>query len=134
MNTSVSSSSTDAKRRSFYILATALAAAIGAFFIGFDGSISSAAITYLSDYFHLAKGKQGFFQGCGLIGFMIGPLAGGYFCDRFGREKTMIAGAFLMTVCALAESLTTSLYFFIAMRIGTGPGRRAHRHCGPRCT
>jgi SP family arabinose:H+ symporter-like MFS transporter len=114
------SSAAAARTRSFYILAVALSAAIGALFIGFDGSIGNAALPYLIPQFHLKGASTGIFQSSGLLGLIVGPLFGGWVCDRFGREKTMIAGASIMTVSALAQSLAPSLDFFIATRIGTG--------------
>jgi SP family arabinose:H+ symporter-like MFS transporter len=122
VNAPHSSSEQAARSRSFYILATALAAAIGAFFLGFDGSIGNAALSYLTDYFHLTPGQQGFFQGSSLLGLMVGPLFGGWFCDRIGREKTMLLGASMMGITALGTSLVSSLTVFIALRIGIGLG------------
>jgi SP family arabinose:H+ symporter-like MFS transporter len=120
VNAAITTSAQDQRTRSYYILATALAAAIGAFFIGYDGSINSAAVSYLKEYFQLKPAGLGFFQGCALIGAMVGPLFGGWICDRFGREKTMIIGAVLMGLGALVSSLTSSLPVFIAMRICCG--------------
>ena len=113
--------SAEAQRtRSFYIVVTALAAATGAFFIGYDGSIISAAITYVRDYFHLSPRSLGFVMGSGVIGCMIGPLFGGWVCDRFGREKAMMIGASLMGFGALITALAPSTALFITFRIVCG--------------
>lgn len=119
MNASPSSAA-EARTRSFYILATALAAAIGAFFIGYDGSIGNAALPYLIRQFDLTGVWQGTFQSSGLIGLVAGPFLGGWICDRYGREKAMLLGAIIMTASALAQSLAPTLWFFILTRLGTG--------------
>jgi sugar porter (SP) family MFS transporter len=122
VNAVLSSSAHDQRNRNFYILATALAAAIGAFFLGFDGSVGNAALPYLTDYFHLTAAQQGFFQASSLIGLMVGPLFGGWFCDRLGREKTMLLGASVMGLAALGTSLVSWLSVFIGLRICIGLG------------
>jgi SP family arabinose:H+ symporter-like MFS transporter len=120
VNTIIPSSAQAERTRRFYIMATAMAAALGSFFLGFDNSVVTSALSYLTAYFHLKPASLGFFQGCSVIGCMIGPLFGGWFCDRLGRERTMILGAIVVSASAIGQALSTSLYFFIAMRILAG--------------
>ena len=114
-------SAADAKRRrSFYIAATALTAGISGFLFGYDGAILGAASLYLRDYFHMGPSAIGFVFGGGALGCMLGPVVGGWFCDRIGREKTMIAGAFILGLGALMTAVASSLFIFAAFRIICG--------------
>jgi SP family arabinose:H+ symporter-like MFS transporter len=108
------------RTRRFYILAIAMAAAMGALFIGYDGSIGGAALPDLQTYFHLDLENLSFFQASGVIGLVFGPLFGGWFCDRLGREKTMMLGAAFMGLAALASCLVTSVQVFVALRVCLG--------------
>jgi len=114
-------SDAQAKRaRSFYIAVTALTAAISGFLFGYDGAILGAASLYLRDFFHMSPQSIGFVFGGGALGCMFGPVVGGWFCDKIGREKTMIAGAFILGLGALMTAVAGSLWVFAAFRIVCG--------------
>ncbi len=108
------------RARSFYIASTALTAGISGFLFGYDGSILGAAILYLRDYFHLTPQSMGFLFGGGALGCVAGPLLGGWLCDRIGRERTMIAGAFILGLGALMTAVANSLFIFALFRIVCG--------------
>ncbi|MDB6092649.1 MAG: hypothetical protein JWM32_211 [Verrucomicrobia bacterium] len=108
------------KARSYYIFSTALTAAISGFLLGYDGSILGAAILYLRDHFHLSPQMMGFVMGSAVIGCIVGPFTGGWFCDRFGREKTMIGAAFLLAVGGFATAIASSVAVFVIFRIVCG--------------
>jgi SP family arabinose:H+ symporter-like MFS transporter len=120
VNAVIPSPTQEQRTRNFYILATALAAALGSFFIGYDGAILSAALTYARDYFHWNPSQTGNAMSLGIFGCMAGPLFGGWICDRFGREKTMLAGAALMGFGSLVTSIAPTTDIFIAFRIVCG--------------
>ena len=103
-------------------MATAMAAAIGAFFLGYDGSILSAALSYVQEQFHWTSGEKGFAMGSGVLGAMIGPIFGGWFCDRLGREKTMVIGACILGLGSLITAVATTTVIFVAFRIFCGFG------------
>jgi SP family arabinose:H+ symporter-like MFS transporter len=109
-----------ARQRRFYIASTALIAAISGFLFGYDGSILGAAALYLRDYFHLTPETMGFVFGGGALGYVAGPLVGGWFCDRIGRERTMILGAYILGLGALMTSVAGSLAVFAVFRIICG--------------
>lgn len=108
------------KARSYYIFSTALTAAISGFLLGYDGSILGAAILYVRDHFQLNPQMMGFVMGSAAIGCVVGPFSGGWFCDRFGREKTMIASAFLLLIGGFVSAVASTVAIFVISRIVCG--------------
>jgi SP family arabinose:H+ symporter-like MFS transporter len=97
------------KQRGFYVTVTAAVAAIAGFLFGYEGSIMSAAIPFMNDQFHLTPGMLGFIMGSSTIGCVFGPFAGGWSCDKIGREKTLLVCALFVGLGTLVDSLATDL-------------------------
>jgi SP family arabinose:H+ symporter-like MFS transporter len=106
---SVESEAKAQSKRSFYIVATVIAAALAAFLFGYDGAIMGAAIPYLAEQFHLSPAMRGFVMTNGVIGCLLGTFAGSWLCDKIGREKTLIVSASLLGVGALMTSIPTDI-------------------------
>lgn len=108
------------RTRNIYILSTAMTAAIAGFLFGYDGAIMGASILYLRDQFHFNAETMGFVMSSSVIGCVFGPFAGGWLCDRIGREKTIIVCAALLGVGALMTAIASSVTVFTIFRIVGG--------------
>jgi SP family arabinose:H+ symporter-like MFS transporter len=108
------------KTRNIYILSTALTAAIAGFLFGYDGAIMSGAILYMSDQFHFDAATLGFVMSSSVIGCIFGPFVGAWFCDKIGREKTILVCAALLGVGALMTAIASTITVFTIFRIVGG--------------
>jgi MFS transporter, SP family, arabinose:H+ symporter len=118
--TSIETEAKAQKTRNIYILSTALTAAIAGFLFGYDGAIMGASILYLRDQFHFDATTLGFVMTSSVIGCIFGPFVGGWFCDKIGREKTILVCAALLGVGALMTAIATSITVFTIFRIVGG--------------
>ena len=97
--------------------------AIGGFLFGFDTAVISGADQPLqklwntSDIYHGAM-----IMSPALWGTVIGALAGGLFCEYFGRKKTLMTVGILYLLSALGSALANTPEFFAIMRLIGGFG------------
>jgi SP family arabinose:H+ symporter-like MFS transporter len=105
-----------------YVILIASIATFGGFLFGYDLSLMGGAINYLRDQFHLSEAAVGFTGGSATLGCMLGPFLGSWFCDRIGRERTLMAAALLLAVGALMTALAPNLTLFNIFRIVGGVG------------
>src|SRR3954465_8481319 len=90
-----------------YVTMVAAGAALGGFLFGFDTSTMNAAINGIRPTLELSSGEVGFIAAIGLIGAAIGAWFAGPVSARLGRNRVMFIESWLMTVGALAVSVTS---------------------------
>jgi SP family arabinose:H+ symporter-like MFS transporter len=118
------------RKRAWYITAIVMAAALTSFLSGYEGSIMSAALPYIIDRFPMTDAMRGFVQTSPVLGCMVGSFVGSWFCDKIGREKTLLICTVMIGICTLVTAtaqdvavgpLTLSaLTIFTAFRILIG--------------
>jgi MFS family permease len=98
-----------------------LVVALGGFVWGFDATVISGAVPFIQNYFDLRGDRGDFLLGLAVSclgwGVLGGTAVAGFFSDRFGRKKVLIATAVFFTVSALLSALTTSFAIFVGARI-----------------
>jgi sugar porter (SP) family MFS transporter len=99
-----------------------LVGAAGGFLFGFDTSVISGVIEYISSpkVYNLDEISKGWTVSCIIIGCMIGCVLAGPLSSRFGRQKTLILTALIFLVSSLGCALTNNYSAFIAYRIIAG--------------
>jgi MFS family permease len=104
-----------------YMVLIALIVALGGFVWGFDATVISGAVPFIQKYFNLNGDRGDFLLGLAVSclgwGVLGGTAVAGFFSDRFGRKKVLIATAVFFTVSALLSALTTSFAIFVGARI-----------------
>ena len=104
-----------------YMILVALTVALGGFVWGFDATVISGAVPFIQKYFKLTGDRGDFLLGLAVSclgwGVLGGTAVAGYFSDRFGRKKVLIATAVFFTVSSLASALTTNFSVFVFARI-----------------
>lgn len=105
-----------------YVFLISLIATFGGFLFGYDLSLIGAANSYIRDQFHLNQVVLGFTTASAALGCMVGPFLGGWLCDRFGRERTMMVAAALLAIGALLTALAPNVILFNVFRIVGGIG------------
>lgn len=85
----------------------ALIASFGGFVFGFDASVISGAIGFISEQFALDEWQQGLVVSAPTLGAIIASFFAAFLSDRFGRRNTLIAVA-LLYVCSAYFSAVAS--------------------------
>ncbi len=95
-----------------YLWLVCLVGAAGGFLFGFDTSVISGVVEYISspNVYNLDEIAKGWAVSCIIIGCMVGCVFAGPFSSRFGRRTTLILTALIFLassvgVCALAAQL-----------------------------
>jgi len=80
------------------------------------------AISYLRDQFHLDPAAVGFTSASVVLGCMLGPFLGSWFCNHIGRERTLMVAAAMLAAGALMTAFAPNLFLFNVFRIVGGVG------------
>ena len=112
----------DTKRSNWYLYGIALVASVGGFLFGFDLSLISGALIFLTDHFQLTPAMKGFAVSSAKLGCVAGPLFGLWFADHIGRRKTMMISALCFIVSAIGSALATTIWDFAIWRSLGGVG------------
>jgi sugar porter (SP) family MFS transporter len=95
----------------------AIVVALGGFVFGFDASVISGVVGFVTTEFKLNDWQQGFVVSSPTLGALFGSLFAGFFADMFGRKKVIIAIAFLYVVSAIFSALAVSYSMLVTARI-----------------
>jgi MFS transporter, SP family, arabinose:H+ symporter len=106
----------------FYAFLIAFVSAGGGFLFGYDLGIMGGANVYLKEQFGLSDAMFGFTSASAVLGCIVGPFFGGWFCDRIGRRNTLIAACVLLAVGSLFTAIPNDMLTFNIFRIVGGIG------------
>ncbi|WP_105188793.1 sugar porter family MFS transporter [Pseudoalteromonas sp. T1lg48] len=96
----------------FYTLVVSL----GGFIFGFDASVISGAIGFISDQYQLTSWQQGFVVSSPTLGGLFATLFAGIVSDAIGRRKTLILIAALFVISAAASALAQGYWMLVIAR------------------
>lgn len=105
-----------------YILTISFISALGGLLFGFDISVISGAIPFITPYFHLSEWGKGFAVSSLYLGCMAGCLIAGWVSKSYGRKPGLMISAFLFGISAIGVALSHHLFWFIFFRIIGGLG------------
>ncbi len=105
-----------------YISRLAVIVAFGGLLFGYDISVISGTIPFISDYFDLNEWWKGFVVSSVYIGCMIGASLAGKLSDQFGRKGLLLVSAILFGISAIGSGLATNLPGFFIFRLVGGFG------------
>jgi sugar porter (SP) family MFS transporter len=105
-----------------YLIMVCLVGAAGGFLFGFDTSVISGVIEYISSprVYNLDEMSKGWTVSCIIIGCMIGCVLAGPLSSRLGRKKTLILTALVFLVSSLGCAWTSHYSAFVTYRIIAG--------------
>ncbi len=105
-----------------YLILVCLVGAAGGFLFGFDTSVISGVIEYISNphVYNLDEISKGWTVSCIIIGCMIGCIFAGPLSSRFGRKRTLILTALIFLASSLGCALAHQYSIFITYRIIAG--------------
>ncbi|MBU6383672.1 MAG: sugar porter family MFS transporter [Verrucomicrobia bacterium] len=110
------------KRRKFtnYSLFVSCVAAIGGILFGYNTSVISGVLLFITRDFQLTTFEQELIVSTLLIGALIGSLAGGLIADSLGRKKTLFATLILFFIGVLTLTIADSFTYFLVGRFISG--------------
>lgn len=95
----------------------AIVVALGGFIFGFDASVISGVIGFVSDEFGLNEWQQGFVVSSPTLGALFGSMFAGVCADIYGRKKVIITIAALYVVSALFSAFAVNFYMLVIARM-----------------
>lgn len=105
-----------------YILNISFISALGGLLFGFDISVISGALPFITPYFHLSEWGKGFAVSSLYLGCMAGCLIAGAISEKYGRKPGLMLAAFLFAISALGVAIAHELSWFVFFRIVGGLG------------
>ncbi len=105
-----------------YSLFVSCIAAIGGILFGYNASVISGVLLFISSAFQLTTIEQELVVSTLLIGALIGALLGGYIADRFGRKKTLFFTLLLFFIGILTLTKAGGFNTLLIGRFITGLG------------
>jgi MFS transporter, AAHS family, 4-hydroxybenzoate transporter len=112
----------DGQPLSRFQLLVALACGALIFMDGFDAQVMGFVAPALIDQMHITRAAFGPVVSIGLVGMMVGGLAGGPLADRFGRKPVLVGCSFAFGLFSLLTTTAHSLESLAALRLLTGLG------------
>lgn len=108
------------KSSKLYVIIIVAVAAIGGLLFGFDTSIIAGATPFIQQDFLAEHWQLEMVVSFCVLGAFFGALASGYFTDKFGRKKVMIATSLLFIVGTLVASLAPNIESLVLGRFMLG--------------
>ena len=105
-----------------YILGISFISALGGLLFGYDISVISGAIPFITEYFDLNDWWKGFVVSSVYIGCIIGAGFAGRLSDKYGRKPLLIVSSLLFAISAIGSGLAKSLDMFFVYRLIGGFG------------
>ncbi len=93
-----------------------LVVSLGGFIFGFDASVISGAVGFVSQEFALSDWQQGMLVSAPTLAALIAMLFAGNVCDRFGRRNTLIGIAALYLSSALLSAFAPNFESLLVAR------------------
>lgn len=103
-----------------YSLFVSCIAAMGGILFGYNSSVISGVLLFITGEFHLSTIQQEVIVSTLLIGALIGALAGGVIADQFGRKKTLFFTLILFFIGVFTLTEATGFEALLAGRFISG--------------
>ncbi|QDH13653.1 sugar porter family MFS transporter [Formicincola oecophyllae] len=107
-----------ARRIMLYCILTSLAALL----VGLDTGLPAGVINAWAAQYHVDPLLQGGFAACMLVGAIVGAMSGGFFCQHYGRKKTLSLAGIFFAVGALCAMFSWNVPTMFASRAIVGLG------------
>ncbi|AJI75146.1 MFS transporter, sugar porter family protein [Francisella philomiragia subsp. philomiragia ATCC 25015] len=108
------------KSPKLYVTIIVAVAAIGGLLFGFDTSIIAGATPFIQKDFLASHWQLEMVVSFCVLGAFFGALASGYFTDKFGRKRVMIATSLLFIIGTLIASLAPDIATLVIGRFMLG--------------
>ncbi len=103
-----------------YAVFVCILLACGGLMFGYDNSVISGAIGYMTKYFSFNSATEGWVVSSITLGAVLGSIFGGTLSDRYGRKKILLLSAVFFTFASMGQGFSYSLIMLISSRILAG--------------
>jgi SP family arabinose:H+ symporter-like MFS transporter len=110
------------RKSKFYSFYIAFIVALGGFLMGFDASVISGVIKFVSIEFELSAAQHGFAVASLTLTATLAMMFSGPLSDRIGRKKVLIYAALLFFISAVFSALSASYTQLVIARMIGGLG------------
>jgi SP family arabinose:H+ symporter-like MFS transporter len=110
------------QKSKFYSFYIAFIVALGGFLMGFDASVISGVIKFVSIEFELSAAQHGFAVASLTLTATLAMMFAGPISDRIGRKRVLIFAALLFFVSAIFSALSSSFIQLVIARMIGGLG------------
>lgn len=100
-----------------YLLTISLVTALGGLLFGYDISVISGTIPFITDFFSMDEQMKGWVVSSALIGCILGASYAGRLGDKFGRKKILLATSILFAISAIGSGMAATIPSFVIYRI-----------------
>ncbi|NVK56422.1 MAG: sugar porter family MFS transporter [Alteromonadaceae bacterium] len=107
-------------RSNLYNVFVAIVVALGGFIFGFDASVISGVVGFVSTEFQLSELQQGFVVASPTLGAVFGTFVAGPLADILGRKKVIIIVAGLYVISAALSALAVTYEMLVVARMVGG--------------
>ena len=104
------------EQRINYVLYYAIIVSLGGFVFGFDASVISGVVGFVTLEFELTAIQSGFVVAAPTLSGVFGTLVIGPLSDSVGRKKVLLIIAFLYLLSAVASAFATSYMMLVVAR------------------
>jgi sugar porter (SP) family MFS transporter len=104
------------ENRTLYALYCASVVSLGGFVFGFDASVISGVVGFVSVEFDLTPIQSGFVVAAPTLSGVFGTMVIGPLSDALGRKKVLLVIAFLYLLSALASAFASSYMMLVTAR------------------
>jgi len=105
-----------------FLILISLTTAMGGLLFGYDISVISGTIPFITKYFSLDEYTKGVVVSSLYIGCMVGVLFAGRFSDKYGRRQVLIISAVLLALSSIGSALSNNIPLFFICRVIGGLG------------
>lgn len=103
-----------------YVLFVCILLACGGLLFGYDNSVISGAIGYMTTYFGFSAATQGWVVSSITLGAVLGSLFGGPLSDLFGRKKILMLSAACFAFSSFGQGASNGMILLIFSRLLAG--------------
>lgn len=104
------------EHRTYYALYCAVVVSLGGFVFGFDASVISGVVGFVTVEFDLTPIQSGFVVAAPTLSGVLGTMVIGPLSDALGRKKVLIVIAFLYLLSAIASAFASSYMMLVTAR------------------
>lgn len=103
-----------------YAIFICILLACGGLLFGYDNSVISGAIGYMTTYFSFDAATQGWVVSSITVGAVLGSIFGGPLSDKLGRKKVLLISAVCFALSSFGQGWSNDLTLLVASRILAG--------------
>jgi|SaaInl0LU_22_DNA_1037365.scaffolds.fasta_scaffold06737_3 sugar porter (SP) family MFS transporter len=105
------------QRISAQVISYSFIVALGGFVFGFDASVISGTVSFITEQFSLTPWQQGFVVSAPSLGALLAMFFAGALSDRYGRKRILITVSIIYLISAIASAFAVNFSMLAGARL-----------------